>query len=52
MNRIILFAAGFLVLSGLAEAAQIDWSAVDQAIGRPGSEQPGALDRIDVKRGS
>ena len=39
-----------LVASGWAAAADVDWSKVDQAIGRPGAEQAGGVHRYGFPR--
>jgi len=52
MNRAKLLFATVLSLaaSGWAMAADVDWSKVDQAIGRPGAEQAGGVHRYGFPR--
>src|SRR5258707_264615 len=56
MHRIASLIAGItaIALGAAAGAADIDWSKVDQALGKPGTSQPGgvhkyALPRTDLK---
>src|SRR5882724_13678842 len=52
MNRFVgLFAAvAVIVTSASALAADIDWSKVDQAMGKKGSEQPGGVHKYGLPR--
>src|SRR6266702_2135213 len=52
MNRFVgLFAAvAAIVTSGSAVAADIDWSKVDQAMGKKGSDQPGGVHKYGLPR--
>lgn len=52
MNRIgmLLATALSLAASGWVVAADVDWSKVDQAIGRPGAEQAGGVHRYGFPR--
>jgi hypothetical protein len=52
MHRIVTLIAGFgvLALSVGATAAPIDWSKVDQAMGKPGSDQPGGVHKYGLPR--
>jgi hypothetical protein len=43
-------ALAVLALSASASAADIDWSKVDQAIGRKGNEQPGGIHKYGLPR--
>jgi len=52
MHRIVIF---IVAISGLAfavgaSAADIDWSKVDQAIGKPGTNQPGGVHKFGLPR--
>ena len=40
---------GALIISG-ASAAEIDWSKVDQALGKPGTNQPGGVHKFGLPR--
>lgn len=52
MNRLTLPAAALfaLLLPALANAAEPDWNAIDQAIGRNGSNQPGGVHKYSFPR--
>ena len=51
MNRLVTLAAlSPLLLAPLAGAADIDWTAVDAAIGRQGAEQPGGVHKYAFPR--
>jgi hypothetical protein len=52
MNRMMIRMASLLTLAAceLAAAADIDWSKVDQALGKKGSEQPGGVHRYGLPR--
>src|SRR3569833_2748781 len=52
MNRMgmLLATALGLVTSGWVTAADVDWSKVEQAIGRPGAEQAGGVHRYGFPR--
>jgi hypothetical protein len=52
MNRLVRLFAGVaaIVTSASVVAADIDWSKVDQAIGKKGSEQPGGVHKYGLPR--
>jgi Domain of Unknown Function (DUF1259) len=52
MPRIAPFIAGIIgiALSAGASAAEIDWSKVDQALGKPGTSQPGGVHKYGLPR--
>jgi len=52
MNRFVTLFAGaaVIVTSASVVAADIDWSKVDQAIGKKGSEQPGGVHKYGLPR--
>jgi hypothetical protein len=52
MNRIVTLMAslGALVFSAGANAAPIDWNKVDQAIGKPGTDQSGGVHKFGLPR--
>jgi hypothetical protein len=52
MHRIVTLMAslGALVFTAGANAAPIDWSKVDQAIGKPGTDQPGGVHKYGLPR--
>jgi Domain of Unknown Function (DUF1259) len=51
MRSISLIAAiGGLALSTAAGAADIDWNKVDQALGKPGTNQPGGVHKFGLPR--
>ena len=52
MHRIATFIAGIgaVVLSAGANAADIDWTKVDQALGKPGANQPGGVHKFGLPR--
>jgi Domain of Unknown Function (DUF1259) len=52
MHRIITLMAAFaaLVFAVAANAAPIDWSKVDQAMGKPGTDQPGGVHKYGLPR--
>jgi hypothetical protein len=52
MHRIATLIAGIgaLALSAAAPAADIDWSKVDQALGKPGTNQPGGVHKFGLPR--
>jgi len=52
MNRFVRLFAGVaaIVTSASAAAADIDWSKVDQAMGKKGSEQPGGVHKYGLPR--
>jgi hypothetical protein len=52
MHRIATLIASITVvaLSGGAGAADIDWSKVDQALGKPGTSQPGGVHKYGLPR--
>src|SRR5258708_16258268 len=52
MHRFASFIAGFtgLAFSVAAGAADIDWSKVDQALGKPGTNQPGGVHKYGLPR--
>jgi hypothetical protein len=52
MHRIVTFIAGIgaVALSVGASAADIDWSKVDQALGKPGTNQPGGVHKYGLPR--
>src|SRR5262252_5841832 len=52
MNRIMLWIASVpaLALSISAEAAEADWSKVDQAIGKKGTDLPGGVHKYGLPR--
>jgi Domain of Unknown Function (DUF1259) len=49
MHRIVTFIVG-IALAGGACAADIDWSKVDQALGKPGTNQPGGVHKYGLPR--
>jgi hypothetical protein len=49
MHRIVTFMAGIALVGG-ASAADIDWSKVDQALGKPGTNQPGGVHKYGLPR--
>jgi Domain of Unknown Function (DUF1259) len=52
MHRTVTFMTGIagIALSVAANAADIDWSKVDQAIGKPGTTQPGGVHKYGLPR--
>lgn len=52
MHRIVTFIVGItgIALAGWAGAAEIDWSKVDQAMGKPGTSQPGGVHKYGLPR--
>ena len=52
MNRIVTGMTSLLALAlcASASAAEIDWSKVDQALGKKGSEQPGGVHKYGLPR--
>ncbi len=52
MHRIATLIAGItaIALSAPAGAADIDWSKVDQALGKPGTSQPGGVHKYGLPR--
>ncbi len=52
MHRITTFIVGItgFALSAWAGAADVDWSKVDQAIGKPGTSQPGGVHKYGLPR--
>jgi hypothetical protein len=52
MHRIVTLLAslGALAFTVSASAAPIDWSKVDQAIGKPGTDQPGGVHKYGLPR--
>ncbi len=52
MRPIATFIAGIgaVVLSAGASAADIDWTKVDQALGKPGANQPGGVHKFGLPR--
>ena len=52
MHRIATFIAGIgaVVLSARATASDIDWTKVDQALGKPGTNQPGGVHKFGLPR--
>ena len=52
MHRIAPWIAGIagIALSVGAAAADIDWSKVDQALGKPGTSQPGGVHKYGLPR--
>jgi hypothetical protein len=52
MHRIITLMAGLgaAALAVAANAAPIDWSKVDQAMGKPGTDQPGGVHKYGLPR--
>jgi hypothetical protein len=52
MNRVIALVAGSVLVwtSGLSVAAEVDWSKVDGAMGRKGTEQPGGVHKYGFPR--
>jgi Domain of Unknown Function (DUF1259) len=52
MHRIITLTAGVgaLAFALTANAAPIDWSKVDQAMGKPGTDQPGGVHKYGLPR--
>ncbi|TLY86801.1 MAG: DUF1259 domain-containing protein, partial [Gammaproteobacteria bacterium] len=52
MNRIVTWIASLpaLALCVCASAAEIDWSKVDQAIGKKGSDLPGGVHKYGLPR--
>jgi Domain of Unknown Function (DUF1259) len=52
MHRIITLMAGVgaLAFAVAANAAPIDWSKVDQAMGKPGADQPGGVHKYGLPR--
>jgi hypothetical protein len=52
MHRIatLMASLGALTLNVSANAAPIDWSKVDQAIGKPGTDQPGGVHKYGLPR--
>jgi Domain of Unknown Function (DUF1259) len=49
MHRIVTFIVGIALVGG-ACAADIDWSKVDQALGKPGTNQPGGVHKYGLPR--
>ena len=47
---VLLVTAVASILSVSTEAADLDWSKVDQAIGRKGTEQPGGIHEFSFPR--
>src|SRR5260370_34485225 len=52
MNRLVKLFAGVaaIVTTVLAVGADIDWSKVDQAVGKKGSDQPGGVHKYGLQR--
>src|SRR5450631_3163346 len=52
MNRITGLLASFLSVAWVmsAHAADVDWTKVDQAIGRSGTDQPGSVHKFSFPR--
>jgi hypothetical protein len=52
MHRVAPFIAGIIgiALSAGAGATDIDWSKVDQALGKPGTSQPGGVHKYGLPR--
>ena len=52
MNRTVIAMTGLLALAACASAsaAEIDWSKVDQAMGKKGSDQPGGVHKYGLPR--
>jgi hypothetical protein len=52
MNRLGLIVVGFaaLLLTAVTSAAEPDWNAVDQAIGKKGADQPGGVHKFSFPR--
>jgi len=52
MNRMVIGIISLLALGACtsASAADIDWSKIDQAIGKKGSEQPGGVHKYGLPR--
>ncbi len=52
MHRIVILMAGLAALASTvgATAASMDWSKVDQAIGKPGTDQPGGVHKYGLPR--
>jgi hypothetical protein len=49
-NPILMAGLGALAFTAATNAAQIDWSKVDQAIGKPGSDQPAGVHKYGLPR--
>jgi Domain of Unknown Function (DUF1259) len=49
MHRIVTIIVGIALVGG-AGAAEIDWSKVDQALGKPGTNQPGGVHKYGLPR--
>jgi Domain of Unknown Function (DUF1259) len=49
MHRIVTFIVGIALVGG-AGATDIDWSKVDQALGKPGTNQPGGVHKYGLPR--
>ncbi len=52
MNNLVTLIAGFaaMAISVTADAADIDWSKVDQALGKPGTNLPGGVRKYGLPR--
>src|ERR1700721_1441708 len=52
MHRIVSLIVGIIgiALAGSAGAANIDWSKVDQALGKPGTNLPGGVHKYGLPR--
>ena len=52
MHRIVTLIVGItgMALAGWGGAADIDWSKVDQAMGKPGTSQPGGVHKYGLPR--
>jgi hypothetical protein len=49
-NPILMAGLGALAFTAATNAAPIDWSKVDQAIGKPGTDQPGGVHKYGLPR--
>jgi hypothetical protein len=49
MHRIMIFVVG-IALAGSVGATDIDWGKVDQALGKPGTSQPGGVHKYGLPR--
>jgi hypothetical protein len=49
ISSLVATIGGMLLISG-ASAAEVDWSKVDEAIGKPGTNQPGGVHKFGLPR--
>lgn len=50
MRRLLAFAAAAWLVVSAVPAVAVDWNSVDQALGKPGSDQPGGVHKYALPR--